>query len=399
MTVRAHATVPDDAIAVAADRVARMLRPLPAAVLTRLRRARRLGAHHRLAASDERPARAAPPAVGARAPEEEAAIEGRRRAELRRIGRADDLGPRRVVPHATIDERTRGMGGLEASCGEENLLAPDDEPKYTGRDILTHELAHTLMDYGLRPELRAAIEACHREAVEERGLWMRPDGSKAYAATNAQEYFAELSMWIHGGRGEFVDAKRSLPAAGPYGLASYDRAGFDLLGAIYSGSHPLQRSDEVEPPPLALNATSAAATSADVGGDERVLELANEAEGGDELRIAWVDANGTAHDYGSGRRRRDGGAAHVCRPRVGALERARRDAEVSSERARGVEGGVERIRAARASSRRRAEGAGRRTSPPCAPSVRAPSARAQWTPAPSPRSASRPSVRRAHSHR
>ena len=38
----------------------------------------------------------------------------------------------------------------------------------------------------------------------------RPDGSKAYAATNAREYFAELSMWIHGGRGEYVDAKRSL---------------------------------------------------------------------------------------------------------------------------------------------------------------------------------------------
>ena len=91
----------------------------------------------------------------------------------------------------------------------------------------------------------------------------------------------------------------STAAAGPFGLASYDKAGFDLLGAIYSGSHPLQRSDEVEPPPLALNATSAAATSADVGGDERVLELANEAEGGGELRIAWVDANGTSHDYGS----------------------------------------------------------------------------------------------------
>ena len=299
VTVRAHATVPDDAIAVAADRVARMLRPLPPAVLSRLRR--RGAAVHIIGSkqvtSDLPELRHLRSERGLY--EEEAAIEGRRRAELRRIGRADDLGPRRVVPHATIDERTRGMGGLEASCGEENLLAPDDEPKYTGRDILTHELAHTLMDYGLRPELRAAIEACHREAVEERGLWMRPDGSKAYAATNAQEYFAELSMWIHGGRGEYVDAKRSLPAAGPFGLASYDRAGFDLLGAIYSGSHPLQRSDEVEPPPLALNATSAAATSADVGGDERVLELANEAEGGDELRIAWVDANGTAHDYGS----------------------------------------------------------------------------------------------------
>ena len=172
----------------------------------------------------------------------------------------------------------------------------DDEPEAPAHPC-AREVAACAREVG--SSRRDAIEACHREAVEERGLWMRPDGSKAYAATNAQEYFAELSMWIHGGRGEYVDAKRSLPAAGPFGLASYDKAGFDLLGAIYSGSHPLQRSDEVEPPPLALNATSAAATSADVGGDERVLELANEAEGGDELRIAWVDANGTSHDYGS----------------------------------------------------------------------------------------------------
>ena len=88
----------------------------------------------------------------------------RRRAELRRIGRADDLGPRRVVPHATIDERTRGMGGLEASCGEENLLAPDDEPKYAGRDILTHELAHTLMQTE-QPSNKVFSFHCRRKPV------------------------------------------------------------------------------------------------------------------------------------------------------------------------------------------------------------------------------------------
>ena len=114
-----RAAVGDDAIAVAADRVARMLRPLPPAVLTRLKR--RGAAVHIIGSlqvtSDLPELRHLRSERGLY--EEEAAIEGRRRAELRRIGRAEDLGPRRVVPHATIDERTRGMGGLEASCGEE----------------------------------------------------------------------------------------------------------------------------------------------------------------------------------------------------------------------------------------------------------------------------------------
>ena len=41
-----------------------------------------------------------------------------------------------------------GAGGLRASCGEENLLAPDADPRYAGRDVLVHEFAHCLMDYG-----------------------------------------------------------------------------------------------------------------------------------------------------------------------------------------------------------------------------------------------------------
>ena len=92
----------------------------------------------------------------------------------------------------TPDERTRGYGGLHASCGEENLLTPDTDPRYSGRDVLVHEFAHCLMDYGLTPSLREAIKERWRASVQEQGLWRRADGIPAYAATNEQEYFAEL---------------------------------------------------------------------------------------------------------------------------------------------------------------------------------------------------------------
>ena len=42
-------------------------------------------------------------------------------------------------------------------------------------------------------------------------------------------------MWQHG---EFVDAVRRLPAAGPVALAWYDPGGFQLVGTIYDGTHP-----------------------------------------------------------------------------------------------------------------------------------------------------------------
>ena len=62
----------------------------------------------------------------------------------------------------TLDQRARGMGGLQTSCGEENLLDLDADPRYAGRDILTHEFAHLLMDFGLPAALREEIVATHR---------------------------------------------------------------------------------------------------------------------------------------------------------------------------------------------------------------------------------------------
>lgn len=94
-----------------------------------------------------------------------------------------------------IDERTRGVGGLPASCGEENLLKLPSDRYRDHRDICRHEFAHTVFDYGLSPDARAMVEKQYAASVKS-GLW-----KTAYASTNANEFFAELTMWYFGSRG------------------------------------------------------------------------------------------------------------------------------------------------------------------------------------------------------
>ncbi len=127
----------------------------------------------------------------------------------------------------TRDERTRGMGGLYASCGEENLLRlPDD--RYAGRDICIHEFAHTIRNFGLTRSVRAQFDAQFSRS-NARGLWRG-----AYASTNADEFFAELSMWYFGTHGDLGMAEPK-PAPGPDGLRLYDPEAFMLFDALYQG--------------------------------------------------------------------------------------------------------------------------------------------------------------------
>jgi alpha-glucosidase len=48
----------------------------------------------------------------------------------------------------TRDQRTRGMGGLLTSCGEENLLKLEKD-RYRGRDICLHEFSHCIRNHGV----------------------------------------------------------------------------------------------------------------------------------------------------------------------------------------------------------------------------------------------------------
>lgn len=318
LPIRAHPSVPESALFVAADRISRQMRDLPASVIERLiRRGAAIHIIGKRQVTTDLPehrhlkgVRGALPGEVAEAQELDSLIQaiGRTRArqmpELRR--RQQQLLPPETV---TLDERSRGMGGLQASCAEENLLAPDKDPRYPRRCVLSHEVSHTVMDHGLHSSLRKAIHDCWECALEQ-GLWRRPDGTRAYAATSAGEYFAELSMWYWGTHGDFVDTSLCLPTAGPVGLARYDPNGFQLVGLIWSGKHPLYSSvNEDVQSVCKLRPVRATACSVVERGDMtrtgllkpiKEVELEVDNIGGDsDLALHWVGDQGKRISYGT----------------------------------------------------------------------------------------------------
>jgi hypothetical protein len=127
----------------------------------------------------------------------------------------------------TRDQRTRGMGGLMTSCGEENLLKLEKD-RYRGRDICVHEFAHNILGHGVSRDVRQKVREQYRRSLD-RGLWV---GS--YGGSNFDEFFAELTMWYFGTHGD-LGMKDAKPANGRDGLKAYDPEAFTLLDDFYSG--------------------------------------------------------------------------------------------------------------------------------------------------------------------
>jgi hypothetical protein len=181
-----------------------------------------------------------------------------------------------------IDARTRGTGGLYASCGEENLLGLPNDRYAGGSDICVHEFAHDIMDYGLDSVLNAKIKAQWQRTVAL-GYW-----KGAYAASNEQEYWAELSMWYFGKHGEFLRYTQK-PAPGAEGLRSYDTAGYKLLDSIYSG---------ILQPKVETIRMSVAAQKGDVSyksAKKSEITITNSRSA--EIKVYWIDYNGNAKLY------------------------------------------------------------------------------------------------------
>ncbi|OJU65787.1 MAG: hypothetical protein BGO01_02440 [Armatimonadetes bacterium 55-13] len=101
-------------------------------------------------------------------------------------------------PKTDWDKRARGLGGLETSGGEENILEyPTD--RYHGESIFIHEFAHTLADYAFAKvdkNFRKNLKTTFDQAIKD-GLW-----KNTYAATNPAEYWAE-------GVQDYFDCNRS----------------------------------------------------------------------------------------------------------------------------------------------------------------------------------------------
>jgi alpha-glucosidase len=139
----------------------------------------------------------------------------------------------------TIDERTRGMGGRLTSCGEENLLKlPTDH--YFGRDILKHEFAHAIRQYGIPLPVVQRFNEQYQRSLDK-GLW-----KGAYAASNADEFFAELTMWYFGTHGD-LHMTGPKPANGPDGLKQYDPEAYQLFDDFYSGRIEIAKMERGHP--------------------------------------------------------------------------------------------------------------------------------------------------------
>lgn len=255
IAIKAHRSVDDRALLAARDTVARMLRSLPVV-------------RSNLAAAG---------------------------AELHIIGAeqaVSDLPENRHlkgVPYdgaLTVDERTRGMGGLLASCGEENLLKLARD-RYEGREICVHEFAHAIYGIGMDEATRELFAARYSSARRE-GLWQG-----MFAQTNADEFFAELSMWYFGTHGDPGRLARVAP--GPAWLAAYDPQSYALMDRFYRGRIRVQ---------AAIWQTGAVIQA----GDERAVRSARTQERArllirnlsrSELRLYWLDFDGARKLYAS----------------------------------------------------------------------------------------------------
>jgi len=187
--------------------------------------------------------------------------------------------------NATIDDRTRGVGGQYVSCGEENLLGLHGD-RYAGRDICSHEFAHALLTYGLSGDVRDRVEAQYRKSIDK-GLW-----KGAYAATNVHEYFAELTMWYVGTHGDLgMDPK---PGIGPGGLRRYDPEGFALLDDLYGGRIPIRRAGFA---PLAAHPPARESELRSADGKVTTVRFFNRTPG--EVQLFWLDDRGARKPYGT----------------------------------------------------------------------------------------------------
>ncbi|WP_263366711.1 VHL beta domain-containing protein [Edaphobacter bradus] len=202
-----------------------------------------------------------------------------RGVELHLVGAGQNMSslPEYVGKYAEgVARSPQSPVGIYGACNE---VASDSD-----LDRCTHEFALSIAQYGFDAKIRKHIEAQFRNAIIT-GLW-----GGAAAATNPQEYWAQLSMWYFGGHGEFARAANRFPEPGPQGLRQYDPGGYALLQHIYSG---MERPAAIE----AIRARSVSKLALS-GTSHETAELQLVNNSGQTLRIFWIDTEGHTRPMG-----------------------------------------------------------------------------------------------------
>ncbi|MGJ8560918.1 MAG: hypothetical protein ACSHX3_11835 [Litorimonas sp.] len=134
------------------------------------------------------------------------------------------------------DQRARGFGASRGVpitlVAEEDILCRPTDP-YVGESIFVHEFAHTIMMFqpdAIAKQSQQTLQTLYRSAIDS-GLF-----ENTYAATNADEYFAEgvqsyfsanISRDVPDGIHNFVST--------PDELNAYDPELFAFIDAIFAG--------------------------------------------------------------------------------------------------------------------------------------------------------------------
>jgi hypothetical protein len=188
----------------------------------------------------------------------------------------------------TVDARARGLGGLTSSCCDENLLMLPSDRWTDHRDICVHEFAHGILEFGVTRDIRDKVEA-QRKASLAAGRW-----TTMYAGTNDQEFFAELTMWYFGTRGDYGKLQPP-PSPGPRWFRSYDPEAYNLLDAIYSGRLKPGKIEVKELAPLGPEAEAKTRS-----GDSRrptTIIFVNKTD--KPVEKFWLDFGGKRKSYGT----------------------------------------------------------------------------------------------------
>ncbi|OCX52087.1 hypothetical protein BEL04_11340 [Mucilaginibacter sp. PPCGB 2223] len=134
----------------------------------------------------------------------------------------------RGLMYKSINDRARGLGDIYACCPEENLLRFYGD-NYGSYDVCAHEFAHVVMDFGLDQSIRNKIIAQFHKSISK-GLW-----KNEYAATNPQEYWAEMSIYYFGANPKALNKIKGPEVTnGPDALREYDEGGYNLVDSIYN---------------------------------------------------------------------------------------------------------------------------------------------------------------------
>lgn len=128
------------------------------------------------------------------------------------------------------NQRARGMGGIQTSCAEENILGYPGT-KYYGENIAVHEFSHNIMGalQKVDPVLYAKIEKAYLSA-KAKGMY-----KGQYAINTVHEYWAEGTQWWFWSNYGFYDGTIHLQS--PEDLKKYDPQLYSILDQVYPGHH------------------------------------------------------------------------------------------------------------------------------------------------------------------